>query len=86
MRILLISALLCCGTAVQDPPPAASPASKLLTPAEIELIEHYLHLRGQESKPHDEAIRRIWQKYDDLIRKALPEEKHRAANLLMGSC
>ena len=96
MRTFLVSALLSFGglaagsvVSVQEPPaaPAPVPASPAeLTPAEIELILHYVDLRNLEIKPHEEVIQRIWQRYDALIRKALPPEKHQAAKVYMGGC
>ena len=53
------------------------PASDIdLTPAQIELIQHYLGAQNQEMKPHQDALREITERYDRIIRQSLPPEKH----------
>lgn len=95
MRTFLVSALLSFGglaagtvVPVQDPPAAAAPASQdALTPAEVELIDYYLELRGMEMNQNNEPIHKIWKRYENLILKSLAPEKHPAARVIIaGRC
>lgn len=91
MRMFLVAALLTFGSLAaveyrptQDPPPVQEPARLELTPAEVELIKHYLDLRAEEMKANPTDFTRIRQKYDDLVRRALPPEKYPLAQVLLG--
>ena len=92
MRIFLLScgllgfAGLAAGAVLRapEPPPLREPARLELTPAEVELIEYYVDLRTAELKANPHDFGKIWRKYDDLVRRALPPEKYPLAKPYLG--